>query len=196
MMTQKRTRNAQMSANIMQCLHLSVSFSTWGPTSLRARCPGPVMASRIEKLVPKCYHCWTLPGVQGCSLLSLEVYALLSKLSTLLFKPTPDPKVRLQTVSLMRQCYVSLMQASLACYHAFQALFQAIQRHSQYTRYFFIRIPQIGPASVFLIFGQIKLKIILNFLQNLSLLFLISFVFTSFFFAKISYSFTKLIWYS
>ena len=31
-----------------------------------------------------------------------------------------------------------------------------------YTSYFFIRIPQIGLASVFLIFGQIKLKIILN----------------------------------
>ena len=68
--------------------------------------------------------------------------------------------------------------------------------YSLYTSYLFIRIPKIGLASVFLIFGQIKLKIILNFLQNLSLLFLISFVFNSFFFAKIPYSFTKLIWYS
>ena len=34
------------------------------------------------------------------------------------------------------------------------------------TSYFFIRIPQIGLASVFLIFGQIKLKIILNLYPN------------------------------
>ena len=45
----------------------------------------------------------------------------------------------------------------------------------QYTSYFFIRIPQIGPASVFLISGQIKLKFILNFYAIWALLILISF---------------------
>ena len=87
------------------------------------------MASRIENLGTRLPGATTAEPFRGPGVLSSlarSLYALLSKLSTLLFKPTPDPKVTLQTVSLMRQCYVSLMQASLACYHAFQALFQAI----------------------------------------------------------------------
>ena len=54
----------------------------------------------------------------------------------------------------------------------------------QYKLVIFIRISQIGQGLLFLIFCQIKLKIIHNLYPSWAFFFLISFFFTSFLFAK------------